>query len=147
MPPSGKLVNICPVFVSEDVRKTTEYYVDVLGFMYARHFDKADTFATLYRDEIEIVVVQKRKGQVKSNKRRYGNGYDAYIDTDTLEGVDMLFHKFQQKGVHIVRSPGITDCGSYEFVFQDIDGRNIGVGLIASDEKYFGDSNYREKDA
>jgi len=35
----------------------------------------------------------------------------------------------------------MTDYGSYEFVFKDIDGRNIGAGLIADKIKYFEDSN------
>jgi catechol 2,3-dioxygenase-like lactoylglutathione lyase family enzyme len=40
-----KLVNICPVFLTDDVVKTTEYYVNVLGFKYAKHFDKKDNFS------------------------------------------------------------------------------------------------------
>ncbi len=140
-----RLTNVCPVFVSEDVKRTMEYYVDVLGFKYAGHFDKADQFAALYRDSIEIVIVQKRKGKVESNTRRYGNGFDAYIDPDTLEGVDLLFREFQEKQVKIITEPRITDYGSYEFVFEDIDGRRIGVGLIASNDKFFENSNYLEK--
>ncbi len=141
-----KLTNVCPVFVSEDVKRTTEYYVDVLGFKYASHFDKAAQFAALYRDSIEIVVVQKQKGSVESNQKRYGNGFDAYIDPDTLEGVDIIFHEFQEKRVKIIAEPGITDYGSYEFVFEDIDGRVIGVGLIANKDKFFENSNYLERD-
>ena len=140
-----KLVNICPVFVSEDVRRTAEYYVNVLGFRYASHFDKADQFAALYRDSVEIVVVQKQKDKVESNRKRYGNGFDAYIDPDTLEGVDDLFHELQQKQVKILTEPRITDYGSYEFVFEDIDGRVIGVGLIANKDMFFADSNILEK--
>ncbi len=141
-----KLTNICPVFVSEDVRRTTEYYVDVLGFKYASHFDKAAHFAALYRDAIEIVVVQKQRGSVESNQKRYGNGFDAYIDPDTLEGVDIIFYEFREKQVKIIVEPGITDYGSYEFVFEDIDGRVIGVGLIANKDKFFENSNYLERD-
>jgi predicted lactoylglutathione lyase len=141
-----KLTNICPVFVSEDVKRTTEYYVDVLGFKYASHFDKANRFAALYRDAIEIVVVQKQKGNIESNTKRYGNGFDAYIDPDTLEGVDIIFREFQEKQVKIITEPGITEYGSYEFVFEDIDGRMIGVGLIANNDRFFANSNYLEKD-
>ncbi len=141
----AKLVNICPVFVSEDVRRTTEYYVNVLGFKYASHFDKADQFAALYCDSVEIVVVQKQKGTVESNQKRYGNGFDAYIDPDTLEGVDNLFHELQKKQVKIITEPRITDYGSYEFVFEDIDGRMIGIGLIANKNTFFANSNALEK--
>ena len=137
-----KLTNICPVFVSANVKETVKYYVDVLGFRYANHFDKIDTFATVYRDAIEIVVVQSKKGGTESNIQRYGAGYDAYIDTDTLEGVEYLHQEYQQKGVKILTSPHITDYGSLEFTFEDIDGRVFGVGLISDKETYFRHSNY-----
>jgi predicted lactoylglutathione lyase len=137
-----KLVNICPVFLANDVIKTTEYYVEKLGFKYAKHFDKNDNFAAVYRDSIEIIIIQKRKGQIESNTEKYGNGYDAYIDTDTLDGINVLFNEFKQKGVKIIKEPNITDYGSLEFVFEDIDGRNIGVGLISNNKLFFNDSNY-----
>lgn len=56
----------------------------------------------------------------------YGAGYDAYIDTDTVAGVNIIFNEFISKGVLIVSEPKNTDYGSYEFVIQDIDGRLIG---------------------
>jgi len=37
-----RLTNICPVFLTDDVVKTTEYYVNILGFKYAKHYDKKD---------------------------------------------------------------------------------------------------------
>jgi len=140
-----KLTNICPVFISDDVKRTTEYYVNVLGFACAAHFDKTDNFATLYRDSVEIVVVQKKKGTIESNSKKYGNGFDAYIDTDTVEGVDLLYDEYLNKDVCMVKKPEMTDYGSYEFVIEDIDRRNIGFGLIANKEIYFKDSNYLEK--
>jgi uncharacterized glyoxalase superfamily protein PhnB len=139
---SYKFTNICPIFISEDVKKTVKYYIEVLGFKYAEHFDKIDNFATIYRDSIEIVIVQKINGKIESNKCKYGNGYDAYIDTDTLEGIGNVYEEYKRKGVKIVSEPRITDYGSYEFVFEDIDGRNIGIGLIKNKEEYFKKSNY-----
>jgi len=84
MTKKAKLTNICPVFLSDDVKRTTEYYVHELGFKYAAHFDKEDNFATIYRDSIEIVI-------------------------------------------------------------EDIDGRNIGFGLIANKDIYFENSNLLEQ--
>ena len=135
-----RLTNACPVFVSEDVRKTVLFYVDRLGFTSATHYDKIDNFATLYRDSIELVIVQSRIGKPQSNTKQYGAGYDAYIDTDTVGGVDLVYEEFLLKDVKMVSSPRKTDYGSYEFVFQDVDGRLIGVGLIHDKEVYFKDS-------
>lgn len=137
-----KLTNVCPVFISEDVKKTVDFYVDKLGFKFAAHYDKIDNFATIYRDSIEFVIVQSVFGQVQSNTKRYGAGYDAYIDTDTVNGVDIIYGEFVSKGVHIVSKPHKTDYGSYEFAIEDIDGRLIGIGLIMSSQTYFKNSNY-----
>jgi len=137
-----KLTNVCPVFISEDVKKTVEFYVEKLGFKFAEHYDKVDNFATIYRDSIELVIVQSKFGQIQSNTKRYGSGYDAYIDTDTVEGIDIIYEEFVSKGVHIVSKPQKTDYGSYEFVIEDIDGRLIGIGLIYNNQIYFENSNY-----
>lgn len=137
-----KLTNVCPVFISENVKKTVDFYVEKLGFKYAAHYDKIDSFATIYRDSIEIVIVQSKFGQIQSNAKRHGTGYDAYIDTDTVSGVDIIYEEFVSKGVYIISHPHKTDYGSYEFIIEDIDGRLIGIGLIYSNEIYFKDSNY-----
>jgi len=138
-----KLVNICPIFLTDDVIKTTDYYVNKLGFKYAKNYNTKDNFAAVYRDSIEIIIVQKRTGKIESNNEKYGNGYDAYIDTDTLEGINELFEEFKRNKVKIIKEPYMTEYGSLEFVFEDIDGRNIGVGLISDEKTFFKDSNYR----
>ena len=140
--PDVKLTNVAPVFVSANVKETVRYYVEILGFKYAEHFDKIDNFAALYRDEIELIIVQRKKGTVASNQARYGAGYDAYMDPDTLDGVNILYQEYKQKGVKILIAPHITDYGSFEFSFEDIDGRIIGVGLIADKATFFSQSNY-----
>lgn len=136
-----KLTNVCPVFTTEDVRKTVNFYVEKLGFKFAEHYDKIDNFATIYRDSVEFVIVQSKFGKVESNTKRYGVGYDAYIDTNTVDGVDIICKEFRTKGVKIVSEPRKTDYGSYEFVIEDIDERLIGIGLIYSNQIYFENSN------
>ena len=137
-----KFTNVCPVFISGNVQKTVAFYVETLGFSYAKHFDKNDNFATIYKDTIEIVIVQKRKGEIENNQSKYGNGFDTYIDTDSIEGVDVVYREYSEKGVKIVSKPHMTDYGCYEFVFEDVDGRQIGIGLIKHKEIYFKNSNY-----
>lgn len=139
----ARLCNLCPVFVSGDVRATVKFYTEKLGFHSAKHYDKIESFATIYRDDIEFVIVQARQGVVESNLRRYGAGYDAYIDPATIEGVDLIYAEFKSNGCKIVSAPQMTAYGSYEFVFEDIDGRQIGVGRIRDDETYFKDSDFK----
>ena len=139
-----KLTNVCPVLISEDIVNTVSFYVEKLGFKYAKHYDKINNFATIYRDSIELVVVQSKFGKVESNSKRYGAGYDIYIDPDTIEGLYELYREFLSKGVKVISEPKKTDYGSYEFAVEDIDGRLIGIGLIYDNKIYFEDSNYIE---
>lgn len=142
----AKLVNVCPVFTSQDIKRTVKFYVEKLGFKSAKHYDKIDNFATLYRDSIEFVIVQSKFGKVESNTKRHGVGYDAYIDPDTVEGVDKIYGEFASKNVNIVSKPQRTDYGSYEFVIEDIDGRLIGIGRIHDYETFFEDSDIKVTD-
>ena len=137
----SRFVNLCPVFVSQDVKKTVRYYTGVLGFKSALHYDKVENFATIYRDEIEFVIVQAKRGVVESNTGRYGAGYDAYIDTAAVEGIDPIYEEFKAQGAKIISPPHETDYGSYEFVIEDIDGRQIGIGRIFDKAVYFEDSD------
>lgn len=146
MKDKAKLVNLCPVFVSEDVKKTVKFYVEQLGFKYAEHYDKNDNFATIYRDSIEIIIVQAKTGKVESNTKRYGVGYDAYIDPETVEGVDILYQEFLSKDVKIISKPQKTEYGSYEFVIEDIDGRLIGIGRIYDNNIFFENSDYLQNE-
>ena len=133
---------ICPVFVTDNIRRTLEFYTQVLGFKYADHTDSIEKFATIYRDAIEIIIVEKKQGEVESNHRRYGNGEDAYICPDTIAGVDALYNEFVQKGVKIIAPPELKPYGCYEFRLEDIDGRQIGIGRVKDRKRYFSHSDY-----
>jgi catechol 2,3-dioxygenase-like lactoylglutathione lyase family enzyme len=137
----SRFVNLCPVLISPDIKRTVQFYTEKLGFRSAKHYDKVENFATLYRDEIEFVIVQAKQGQVESNTQRYGAGYDAYIDTATPEGIELVYDEYKNKGVKMISEPHETEYGSYEFVFEDIDGRRIGVGRIFDNAVYFKDSD------
>jgi catechol 2,3-dioxygenase-like lactoylglutathione lyase family enzyme len=138
----SRFVNLCPVFACPDLRQTVKFYTEKLGFRSARHYDKVENFATLYRDEIEFVLVQARQGDVLSNTQRYGAGYDAYIDPATVDGVDAVYEEYSARGVKILSKPHMTAYGSYEFAIEDVDGRQIGIGRIAEQAVYFKDSDW-----
>lgn len=118
-----------------------QFYTEKLGFKSAKHYDKIENFATLYRDDIEFVIVQAKQGKVISNTQRYGVGYDAYIDTASPEGIEPIYEEFKSQGVKILSEPHKTAYGSYEFVIEDVDGRQIGIGKIFDEAIYFKDSD------
>lgn len=88
-----------------------------------------------------VFRIDYKFGKIESNTKKYGTGYDAYIDPDTVGGVDIIYKEFLSKGVKIVSKPRETDYGSYEFVIEDIDGRFIGIGLIYDNKIYFKNSD------
>jgi catechol 2,3-dioxygenase-like lactoylglutathione lyase family enzyme len=133
-----RLVNVAPVLLSPDLRRTADYYRAVLGFRVVEHYEAEEPFAAAYRDSVEIVIVQARYGDVAANRVRYGAGYDLYLDPETVAGVDLMYAELTAKGARIVSSPASTDYGSYEFAVEDVDGRLVGIGRIRDREIFFG---------
>ena len=142
MESTWKLVNVCPVLVCNDVKRTTNFYVEKLGFQYAHHFDKSQEFAAVYKDQIELILVQRKKGKLESNQHRYGSGEDVYINPSSLDGVRAMHAELKAKNVSNLTELSMTDYGSLEFSFEDIDGRKIAIGLIADKDTFFHDSNH-----
>ena len=135
-----RLTSCAAIFVTEDVEATANYYRNVLGFRLVAHYDKQEKFAALYRDAVEIVVIQSALGKVLPNQKRYGVGSDVYLVTaDAGQTVDALHREFSEKGVKIVQPPAMTDYGNYEFTFEDIDGRWLACGRIRDEKKFFGE--------
>jgi catechol 2,3-dioxygenase-like lactoylglutathione lyase family enzyme len=118
------------------VRRTAEYYRDVFGFKVVEQYDREEeVFAAIYRDNVEILLVQARHGEVQANTVRYGAGFDIFLHT--AGGVDAMLEELKSKGARIVRQPAMTSYGTYEFVVEDIDGRLIGIGGIRDNETFF----------
>jgi catechol 2,3-dioxygenase-like lactoylglutathione lyase family enzyme len=133
----ARLDNAAAVFITPDVRRTAEYYRDVLGFTVVEHYDAVEVFAAIYRDSVEILLVQAKHGHFQPNGVRYGAGFDIYLDPDTVEGVDSMHEELKAKGARIVSEPAMTAYGSYEFVVEDVDGRLIGIGRIRDRDTFF----------
>jgi len=133
----ARLNSAAAVFITPDVRRTAEYYRDVLGFRVVEHYDAEEAFAAIYRDSIEILLVQARRGEFAPNRVRYGAGFDIYLAPGTLQGVDALHAEWKAKGARIQHEPAMTSYGTYEFVVEDADGRLIGIGQIRDPETFF----------
>lgn len=135
---NSKLSGCAIVFVTADIRKTASYYRDILGFRVVEHYNRQEKFAALYCDSVEIVLIQSQFGTVQSNRINYGAGYDAYLVPENPAAVETFYSEIRARGAKITQAPAITSYGSMEFVFEDIDGRLIGVGCIRDDETFFG---------
>jgi uncharacterized glyoxalase superfamily protein PhnB len=136
---TARLSSCAIVLVSEQIERTAAFYRDVLGFRVVGHHEQAEKFATLYRDGVEIVLVQATHGKVRSNREQYGAGFDVYLVPDYPdEVVETFYNEVTSRGATIVQPLGPTPYGSYEFALQDIDGRIIGVGHVKDEQRFFG---------
>ena len=114
------------IFPVPDIKKTEEFYVSCLDFRAVRYLWCKEPHICLYKDEIEIILLQADTDHIKPNREQYGYGYDAYLYTDdgkSLEG------EFSSKGVKIIKPMDLTDYQNQEFVIEDCDGRWIAFGL------------------
>jgi uncharacterized glyoxalase superfamily protein PhnB len=133
----AKLANFVQIFVTTDIEKTVRFYHDLLGFRVVPHYEQAEKFAALYRDKIEILLVEAKFGDVKTNRETYGAGFDAYIVPETVDQVRIFYEEVKTRGITIVQEWQITPYGSSEFAFQDCDGRIIGIGRIKDEAVFF----------
>jgi len=121
--------NLCSVlciFPTPDIERTSDFYVNVMGFRAVKYLDVKESHICLYRDDTEIVLTKANTDKVYPNRELYGYGEDAYFITDEQE---TLLNEFTEKGAKIVRELQLTDYNNREFVVEDIDGRWIVFGI------------------
>ena len=114
------------IFPAADMHKTADYYVSKLGFRAVPYLNCREQHICLYRDEIEIILLQANTDKIIPNRIQYGYGYDAYLYTMYQEEMEK---EFTDKGVKFIRHLNVTDYQNKEFVIEDNDGRWLAVGL------------------
>ena len=112
--------------MSAQVQETARFYRDTLDFRVVEHAEGEERFAALYKDGVEILLVQTGAGVIRPNRDRYGTGYDLYL---TPPDVDQAYEFVRDRGGKVVRAPSMTAYGNYEFVLEDPEKRWIGIGL------------------
>lgn len=121
-----------PQFTVPDVRRTAEYYRDVLGFRIAGYWDGrsatpdangAPLFGIVQRDGIQVFF-NRADGAMPRGGRAEG-AYDVYI---RVRGLDALAAELRQRGADIVDGPEDREYGQREVVVRDCNGLMIGFG-------------------
>lgn len=97
--------------------KTAEFYQS-LGFRTSEVRWGERSQIRLYRDQVELVLIQGSAVAVMPNRALYGGGCDVYIYVDRPADLEK---EFQRKGARLVRT--LEDTQGREFVLEDIDGR------------------------
>ena len=118
------------IFPATDIKKTAEFYVSCLGFRAVEYLECKEPHICLYRDKIEILLLQAKTEKIFPNRELYGYGYDVYLYTDDQEKLEK---ELLEKGVKIVKTLNVTDYNNKEFVIEDIDGRWLAFGKKIQD--------------
>lgn len=125
-----KLLGSSSILASPDIIRTAAYYSDLLGFRRVDYLDAGEPHICLYRDGVEIILLQSAVAAVHPNRELYGYGYDydydAYLYT---EDFDELQSELLAKGANLVRPLQTTDYRNRELVVEDINGRWLAFGV------------------
>jgi len=114
------------IFPTPNIERTSDFYVNIMGFRAVKYLDVGEPHICLYRDKVEIVLLKANTDKVYPNRELYGYGEDAYFITDDQEA---LLTEFMEQGANIVHELRLTDYNNREFTVEDIDRRWITFGI------------------
>lgn len=120
------LIGLSCIFPVPDIKKTSEFYVSKLDFRAVEYLECKEPHICLYRDKVEIILLNANKKKILPNRELYGYGYDAYIYTTRQEFIEK---ELINKNVKIIKQLNTTDYQNKEFVIEDLDGRWIAFRL------------------
>jgi predicted enzyme related to lactoylglutathione lyase len=119
-----------PQFTVPDLRRTAEYYRDVLGFTIEGYWDTPPVFAIVRRDEVSVYFSRSDEGPRGTSRAE--DAYDVYFHID---GVDQLAADLGARGAEILDGPENRVYGRRELVIRDCNGRILTFGEPAAADK------------
>ncbi len=122
---------VSPVLGVPQVRRTAEYYRDVLGFeldpidgVFQPSADEPDGVYAIVKRPGAWIHFQIRRGG-RSQPSRPGFERDVYLYVDD---VDYLHEELSQRGAKIVSPPRLAPYGIREVVVEDLNGYRLVFG-------------------
>ena len=121
----GRIVNSRLVLAVRDLKVSTDYYVDVLGF--SRDPIDAAGWSFLTRDTVRVML-----GECPDEVPASELANHSYVAYWNVEGVDELYEDIRSRGALLSSSPEDKPWGLREFGLRTPDGHRITCGeLIA----------------
>jgi uncharacterized glyoxalase superfamily protein PhnB len=125
---------VSPVLGVRQVRKTAEYYRDILGFsldpvdgVFQPSADEpGGVYAIVKRGGVWIHL-QIRRGDLPERKRQ-SLERDIYVYVDD---VDALYAELQRRGAVVIQPPRLAPYGLREIVVEDLNGYRLTFGQFA----------------
>ncbi|MDQ4121360.1 MAG: VOC family protein [Acidobacteriota bacterium] len=118
-----RLLNLTPVLETKDVKRTIEFYVEVLGFKQAGVIPNKEnpTWTTLYKDSVYIMFARRNEHSTIPRPLMSGS---LYLYTDN---VDQLWNELKDKA-EIEYPIENFDYGMREFAIRDCNGYLLQIG-------------------
>ncbi len=113
------------VLAVRDLKVSTRYYMDVLGF--SRDPIDADGWSFLMRDNFRVML-----GECPEEKPAGDLGNHSYFAYWNIEGIDQFYQEVAARGAMVTSKPADKPWGLREFGLSTPDGHRITCGeLIA----------------
>lgn len=124
--PMPQLLHSRSVLAVRDLRVSTRYYMDVLGF--TRDFgDGSDGWSFLSRGAFRVML-----GECADATPAGELGDHSWFAYVTVEGVDQLHQDVASRGAEILSAPATRPWGLREFSLRTPDGHRIAFGQPVS---------------
>ena len=111
-----KFLKSVTVLYSEDISRSLEYYMNVLGFKDQWTWGDPPDFAGISKDEVEIFFCLKGQGSP-------GTWLSIMVDN-----VDEYYESIKSKGAKILSAPETYEWNMREILVEDPDGHKIRFG-------------------
>jgi uncharacterized glyoxalase superfamily protein PhnB len=117
-----RIVDSRSVLAVRDLRASTQFYLDVLGFQ--RDFgDESGSWSFLSRDNFKVML-----GECPSERPASDLGNHSYVAYLLVEGLDELYQEMAGRGADVISRPTTEPWGLREFSIRTPDGHRIRFG-------------------
>ena len=122
----GRMIESRSVLAVRDLRSSTRFYIDVLGFR--RDFgDESGVWSFLSRDAFKVML-----GECPNERPATEIGDHSYVAYVTVKEIDALHHEISARGADVISQPTTEPWGMREFGVRTPDGHRIRFGEPAS---------------
>jgi uncharacterized glyoxalase superfamily protein PhnB len=117
-----RIVDSRCVLAVRDLRASTRFYVEVLGFQHD-FGDGSGGWSFLSRDAFKVML-----GECADDKPASELGNHSYVAYLLVERVDQLFEELSSRGAEVLSRPATEPWGLREFGIRTPDGHRIRFG-------------------